>query len=483
MYMKLPKGINVVDVNNPRRSTLNGLALRLLRSLYGLKQSPQLWNQELDRFFRNIGFKRADAETSLYYSYNKVNGKFVIVLSEVDDLVVTGNDDAMIEAFHYSLIKSFGTAKDDGTKDAKSIAWEPISSFLGIDIDYDMKAGTLAMNVKSKIDNLFADDKHKHALKSIGTANLPQPTNFNDNDYCEEGVWSHLELHLKKNYASIVGTIIYLHTTCRPDITFAIGQLARGMHKPTRVHVNKLKCLLKYLNSHRGTPLVYRASGTPCETHMRQMDQDDHNLFSIVSSYENHVNGFDIITGFSDADFARAHCEQRRSTSGYCFFVFHNCVCWKSKLQPLTAGSTHEAELIALSYASQEGVWLRRLIKELHFAVRAPKMKHYVTKKAGTGAEAPRDAEEFMKQLPPTPVFGDNKGTTQTVNNPMSTAQASKALDTRYFVTRDYIREKKLRVNFIRTHVNVSDFFTKALGQPVFTEFKDILMGTTSSAH
>ena len=62
-------------------------------------------------------------------------------------------------------------------------------------------------------------------------------------------------------------------------------------------------------------------------------------------------------------------------------------------------------------------------------------------------------------------------------------AQASKALDTRYFVTRDYIREKKLRVNFIRTHVNVSDFFTKALGQPVFTEFKDILMGTTSSAH
>ena len=40
------------------------------------------------------------------------------------------------------------------------------------------------------------------------------------------------------------------------------------------------------------------------------------------------------------------------------YFAFGNLIYWKSKLQPLTAGSTHEAELIALSYASEEGVWL-----------------------------------------------------------------------------------------------------------------------------
>ena len=59
----------------------------------------------------------------------------------------------------------------------------------------------------------------------------------------------------------------------------------------------------------------------------------------------------------------------------------------------------------------------------------------------------------------------------------MSTAQASKHLDTRYFKVRDHIRERKLRVNFLRTHVNVSDFFTKALGNPAFADFKQIIMG------
>ena len=133
------------------------------------------------------------------------------------------------------------------------------------DINYDQTKGVLSMNIKSKIDNLFKD--HDAAVRKIGTANLPLPASFNDNDYPEEGTWSHLETYLKTNYASIVGTVIYLHVTCRPDISYAVGVLARGMHNPTKCHVNKLKCLLKYLNSHRDTPLVYRRKDTCAHTH------------------------------------------------------------------------------------------------------------------------------------------------------------------------------------------------------------------------
>jgi hypothetical protein len=85
-------------------------------------------------------------------------------------------------------------------------------------------------------------------------------------------------------------------------------------------------------------------------------------LFSAISSDENNDNGFDVLTGFSDADYAKSFAEQRKSTSGYAFFVFVNLVFWKSKLQPLTAGSTDEAELIALTFAANKGVWLRRLL-------------------------------------------------------------------------------------------------------------------------
>ena len=54
-------------------------------------------------------------------------------------------------------------------------------------------------------------------------------------------------------------------------------------------------------------------------------------------------------------------------------------------------------------------------------------------------------------------------------------------MDTRYFKVRDHIRERKLRVNFLRTHQNVSDFFTKALANPLFADFKQIIMGMRSA--
>ena len=475
VFLRLPKGVNIVDVNDASKSTSNGLVLRLWKSLYGLKQSPQLWNQELDKFFNKIGFKRADAEACLYYRYDPTSGKFALVLSEVDDLVVSGNDSEYIAHFRNCLIKSFASKDDDGKPDKASIAWEPIESFLGIKIKYDVEKGILTMNIKNKIDNLF--DDHHSALHKIGTANLPLPSSFNDNDFPEEGDWSHLETYLRKHYASLVGSIIYLHTTCRPDISYAIGVLARGMHKPTRVHVNKLKCLLKYLNSHRDTPLVYKRRDTCAHKHYANMSAEDPTLFAIISSNENGDNGFDILTGFSDADFAKSFAEKRRSTSGYAFFVFGNLITWKSKLQPLTAGSTHEAELIALSYAADEGVWIRRLLKEIKFAVYSAKPHFYTTIKQGTATQPPRDVEKYIDSLPPSPIMVDNKGTTQTVNNPMSTAQASKHLDLRYFKVRDHIRERKLRVQFLRTHLNVADFFTKALPDPAFRNFRETLMG------
>ena len=87
---------------DPNRSTKNGLVLRLWKSPYALKkQAGQLWNQELGRFFISIGFKRCDAETCLSARHDSTTGKFVLalVLSEVGDLVVTGNDDGYIQIF------------------------------------------------------------------------------------------------------------------------------------------------------------------------------------------------------------------------------------------------------------------------------------------------------------------------------------------------------------------------------------------------
>ena len=67
----------------------------------------------------------------------------------------------------------------------------------------------------------------------------------------------------------------------------------------------------------------------------------------------------------ADSSYAPEGERERMSVSGYVFFVYGNIVCWKSKLQPITAGSTHEAELIGLATAANEGVWLHRLLDEI----------------------------------------------------------------------------------------------------------------------
>ena len=35
-----------------------------------------------------------------------------------------------------------------------------------------------------------------------------------------------------KEFASVVGACIYISTTCRPDISHAVGRLSRTMHNP-----------------------------------------------------------------------------------------------------------------------------------------------------------------------------------------------------------------------------------------------------------
>mmetsp|Transcript_30346 Transcript_30346/g.93924 ORF Transcript_30346/g.93924 Transcript_30346/m.93924 type:complete len:191 (+) Transcript_30346:2819-3391(+) len=75
------------------------------------------------------------------------------------------------------------------------------------------------------------------------------------------------------------------------------------------------------------------------------------------------------LCGMSDADYASVLENDKKSTSGFCFFFRNNLVCWKSKLQPILATSTHEAELIAMNLAAQEAVWLRNFLVEIKAAV------------------------------------------------------------------------------------------------------------------
>ena len=468
-YIMFPKGITIDPkciYNQVNKHNWDNRVVKLLRSIYGLKSAPQLFNKMLTQFLEgDLKLKRGTTDTCLYHFNN--NDGWVLLATEVDDLVISGTNLKKIDEIKGYLQRRF-----------KMTDWDnPINSFLGLRLAYDKEAGRLEMDVEEKVLNLF---KRHSVLNSCRPRKTPLPPKE-----ISEAEPNHtptkLQEYIAANYASIVGALIYMSITCRPDIAFAIGRTSRGMHSPTLKHVKMLEHLCGYMINFPHVKLVYKRSGNAIESHLSHLSESDSALSSICcydyKGEHKDDKGPDPLFGMTDSDYANTKEDSRRSISGYCFFVYGCLVSWRSKLQPLTAASTHEAELIAMSFAADEAVWTRRLLMEVGFAV--PSVYHV---RAEELQEDPteyedRKTERWIARLRPTWLLGDNQATIFTANNP-ETSQRSKHLEIRWFRVRDYVKDLTLRVRHIPTGGNVADFFTKSLqGPDSFERFRKHLMG------
>ena len=187
-------------------------------------------------------------------------------------------------------------------------------------------------------------------------------------------------------------------------------------------------------------------------------------------------------------------------------------ISWKSKLQPLVATSTHEAELIALAFGADEMMWIRKTVDELWFAYRTMllspaemELDHVAQRGLVLAAldveRAPmatsersevafvmtnnlvddddskltavlqqesarptwHDSYKYITRFLPTTIFTDNEGVKHTVTNPATNAQRHRHLDLRMFKVREYVKNKCARVVHIDTTQNCADMFTKPL--------------------
>jgi hypothetical protein len=70
------------------------LVCRLKKILYGLKQAPRAWLDKIGQYFVTSGFQTSNANFSLYVK--KTNHGIVVIVIYVDDLIITGDNDADI---------------------------------------------------------------------------------------------------------------------------------------------------------------------------------------------------------------------------------------------------------------------------------------------------------------------------------------------------------------------------------------------------
>jgi len=83
IYMEIPEGVAIL-VNEERNGFPRPLACRLIKSIYGLKQSPRAWYDRIHTFFLSNNFTRSNSDHTLFINYDKQ----IILLPYVDDLVI-----------------------------------------------------------------------------------------------------------------------------------------------------------------------------------------------------------------------------------------------------------------------------------------------------------------------------------------------------------------------------------------------------------
>ena len=77
---------------------------QLKRNLYGLKQAPRAWYTRIDLYFIGLGFTKSEADVNIYHIM--VEGKPLIIVLYVDDLILKG-DDQLIKSCKEDLAREF----------------------------------------------------------------------------------------------------------------------------------------------------------------------------------------------------------------------------------------------------------------------------------------------------------------------------------------------------------------------------------------
>jgi hypothetical protein len=137
-----------------------------------------------------------------------------------------------------------------------------------------------------------------------------------------------------KPYGSVVGAVMYLATCTRPDISYAVGVLARFISNPGRAHWVAAMHLLRYIKATLHLQLIYGPG----------------------ASQEEFLT-------YTDADHG-GNPDNGKSTGAYLVTVGSGAISWSSKLQSVVALSSTEAEYIAAVEAGKEIMWLRNMHEE-----------------------------------------------------------------------------------------------------------------------
>ena len=315
VWIQLPRGY---------RSKLTGkTCLKLKRSLYGTNFAPRKWFDCLREALIRYGLEQSSVDQCLFAKPG------MMAVCWVDDLVLAFKDPTEKDRFLKAMQDyGFTLTMDDS-----------LEAFLGIKFE-TLPDGGFNLTQPALIDKIIEMTGMQDCNSSPTPAAPNQPLAKDPDGEPMNEKWS---------YPSVVGALLYLSTNTRPDICFAVSQVARFTHDPKHSHAAAVKRIVRYLAGTKDKGSIV---------------QPDGNLE---------------INSMSDSDFAGLYkvdppedVSSAQSRMGYLIRLGNCLLVWKSQLISSVCLATAEAEYYALSHSLRILLPIRRTLEDLVEKLQVP---------------------------------------------------------------------------------------------------------------
>ena len=316
-----------------------------------------------------------------------------IIAIYVDDIVIAASTIQLVNEIKNTFKGRF-QMKDLG----------PISALLGCRIIQNNTLSTLTMDqsfyAKNILKTFFPEGLTASEVPMLSTTNLTtadSPTTQEEKD-----------LMAKLPYRQAIGSLLWLAGGTRPDISYAVAQVARFSSNPGMVHWKAVIKIFRYLQNTINLGIKFSTS--------------------TIENISTNIN----ITGYADSDHGRC-VDTRRSITGFLFLMSNGPICWQSKQQTSVALSSMEAEYMALCAATQEAIWLRMIMNDFN--------------------------KEYNDSII---IYDDNQSCIDYTKNPTA-YKRTKHIDQRYHFVKDQVLLNSINIRKIPTEENLADILTKPL--------------------
>ncbi|CAI7796819.1 unnamed protein product [Closterium sp. NIES-54] len=216
-------------------------------------------------------------------------------------------------------------------------------------------------------------------------------------------------------YQSRVGSVMYPVSCTRPDIAYAASFLGQQVLQPEGRKWREMERTMTYL-----------------------LQTDDEGLL-----FEGGEEDMKLV-GYADASHA-SDKKTRKGAYGYVYLLGGTAIAWTAKKLQDTALSSAESEYMALFYTCQEGVWLRRLLREFDIPIQGP-----------------------------TTIRTDSQSAIDLANNDNWHGR-TRHMDVKYHWVRKQLEKNTFEFEHVPSEEEAADFLTKVLPKSNFEHCKSLV--------